>query len=375
MALSLSADQILMRDEARRLLGERADSASLRRAIDAGGFDAGLWRKVGRELGWCAVAIPESAGGLGLGALELALLAEETGRRLAPIPFWSTACLAAPLIQRLAADAPRADLLSRIVDGAAVAVALPDLASATPFADISITAKRTDEGYALSGRAAPVLDLASADILLVPALLDDGATALFALTSAHGFAIGRLESLDLARPAGALALNDLRVSTDARIDRGDMDAAGAAAAFATARLGLAAEQVGAAQGCFDLTLAYIAQRVQFGRTIASFQAIKHRCAALMVDIAEARALAYGAAVSLDARSADARPEIAAAGALASQALFRAAEEAIQLHGGVGATWDYDPHLYLRRAQASAFMLGSADDRLAEIADALLGEAA
>ncbi len=374
MNLDLTAEQRFLRDGARRLLGERADSASLRRAMAGGGFDRELWRVIG-ELQWCAVAIPEETGGSGLGALELVVLAEETGRRLAPAPVWSTACLASSLIQAVTSDPARAALLTRIVAGEAMAVALPEPAGAQPFAAAGVSAKKISRGYALRGRVSPVFDLAAAELLFVPAAMENGGLALFALAPDAGFETRPLDAIDLTRPAADLIFPDVAVPDSARVDRGDLVAGDFAAALASARLGLAAEQIGAAQGCFDLTLAYISGRVQFGRTIASFQAVKHRCAALLVEIAEARSLIYGAAQSLDAAAPGAALEIAAAGALASAALFRAAEEAIQLHGGVGNSWDYDPHLYLRRAQASAFMLGSAQDRFEEIAGALLGEAA
>lgn len=377
MNLELSSDQRFMRDEARRFLAERADSAAVRRAIEAGsGFDADLWRAIARELGWCAVAIREDDGGLGLGATEIAILMEETGRRLAPIPLWSTVGLAAPLIDRLGAGEGRRGLLGRIAAGeCAACVAHPSPGAPDPLSALGVTAARAGSGYVLDGRVTPVLDLPVADLVLVPARLQDGGTGLFALSPANGIAVRSLESLDPTRTLGELVLDGLVVSADAQID-----AAGAApddwiAPLRLARLALAAEQIGAASGALDMTLAYLSQRVQFGRTIASFQAIKHRCAKLLVDIAEARSLLYGAAASLSDHSPDVEWEITALGALASQVLWHAAEETIQLHGGVGNTWEYDPHLYMRRAQASAVLFGSADARLARIGDSILSGAA
>jgi alkylation response protein AidB-like acyl-CoA dehydrogenase len=433
MNLELTSDQLFMRDEARRLLASRAGSAEIRKAIEAGGFDRGLWGTVASELGWCAVALPESAGGLGFGAMELVLLAEEIGRRLAPVPFWSTACLAAPMIAALAGDR-RDELLGRIAGGAAATVAL-DLSSLEPCP--TIRAKANSDGYLLDGSVIAA-DLPFADFVLVPAELD-GHLVLFVFEASEH--VRALQSLDLTRPLGRLELAGYRVPAAARMDnsvlqrpspgpspspsprnpstgsggergasslaptfqnpspqrlripsprfsRGEgkgeglgegLDRPGLADGLAlpllTAKLGLAAEQVGAAQGALDLTLAYIAERVQFGRTIASFQAVKHRCAELVVDIAEARSLLYGAATSLEAGAEDAALEITAAGVFAAEALFRAAQEAIQLHGGVGNTWEYDPHLYLRRAQASAALFGAVDERLESIACRLLGAAA
>ncbi|KAB2949332.1 MAG: acyl-CoA dehydrogenase [Rhizobiaceae bacterium] len=370
MNLELSPDRIFMRDEARRLLASRCDSAALRRAVEAGGFDAGLWTTIG-ELGWCAVGIDEAAGGLGLGAMELALFAEECGRRLAPVPFWSTACLAAPVVAALAAEPARSELLARIAAGEAAAVAL-DLSATTAAGAVRATAGKDGDAWRLSGTIRGVPDLPVARIVLVPARAAGGTIALFAVERdgegprQAGFDLTRpIADLDLAAVApSSFGLLAERVSAEA-FDR----------ALLTARLGLAAEEVGTAQGALDLTLAYIAGRVQFGRTIASFQAVKHRCAALLVGVTEARSLLHGAAASLDAGEPHAALEIEALGALAADIAFRAAEEAIQLHGGVGNTWEYDPHLFLRRAQATSFLFGTAAQKLETVAAAIIGDAA
>lgn len=364
MDLKLSPDQIFMRDEARRLLADRAGSEALRKAIDAGGLDAALWQTIGVELGWCAVAAPEEAGGLGLGATELVLLAEECGRRLTPVPFWSTACLAGPLVATLCAGEARETLLGRIAAGEAAAVALPAPGRIDPLDGALPAARREGDGWMLDGAVSAVIDAPSAAFILVPASADGG-LGLFAIERGDA-ALEPLDGIDLLRPAARLVLAGVSAT---RIDAEGLDRTAFDTALLTARLTLAAEQVGAAQGALDITLAYVAERVQFGRTIASFQAVKHRCALLLVEIAEARSLVYGAAQTLDPL------EIAAAGAIASQVAFRAAEEAIQLHGGVGNTWEYDPHLYFRRAQAAANLFGSADEKLAQVADALLGAAA
>lgn len=364
MDLKLSPDQIFMRDEARRLLAERSGSEQVRRAIGAGGFDAALWATIGEELGWCAVAVPEEAGGLGLGALELALLAEECGRRLAPVPFWSTACLAAPLVGALGAGEAGASLLARIAAGEAAACAWPGIGGADSLSGTMPVARRAGGGWTISATIAAVLDAGSAAVFLVPASADGG-FGLFAVERPAA-RLEALDGIDLTRPSARLTLDGVAAS---RIDGDGFSARDFDDALMTARLAMAAEQVGAAQGALDLTLAYVADRVQFGRTIASFQAVKHHCAALLVEISEARSLVYGAARSLHPL------EIAAAGVLATDVLFRAAEEAIQLHGGVGNTWEYDPHLYLRRAQATAAVFGSSEERLDAIAGSLMGAAA
>lgn len=376
MILEFTPDQQMIREEAERFLREQSSSEAVRRVVDAGAaYDPDLWNKISKELGWCAMAIPEEFGGLGLGATETALLMELTGSRLACIPFWSTVCLAAPLVQAASDEEAKGRLLSAIAAGEmAATVAYADLSVSEPANTVAVRADRTAGGYKLTGKIAQVVDLAVADLVLVPARLDDGATALFALTRDTGHKVVPLKVLDGTRPIASLELAGLELSGESRIDASGVTDGQFQQALSFANLGLAAEQVGAAQGALDGTLAYIAERVQFGRTIASFQAIKHRCAELVVDIAEARSLVFGAAAVLgNADAQESALEIAGARAIASDVQFLAAEEAIQLHGGVGFTWEYDPHLYFKRAQASAALLGSAEAHLNGIAAALFGD--
>lgn len=376
MILEFTPDQQMICEEAERFLREQSSSEAVRRVVDAGAaYDPELWNSISRELGWCAMAIPEEFGGLGLGATETAILMELAGSRLACIPFWSTVCLTAPLIQATGSEEAKARYLGSIAAGEMSAtVAYADLSASEPTKTIAVRAEMTAGGYRLTGEVSQVVDLAVADLVLVPARLDDGATALFALTRDAGHKIVPLKVLDGTRPIASLEFAGLEVAAESRIDAGGVTAGQFQEALSFANLGLAAEQVGAAQGALDVTLAYIAERVQFGRTIASFQAIKHRCAELVVDIAEARSLVFGAAAVLG--SADAHEsalEIAGARAIASDVQFLAAEEAIQLHGGVGFTWEYDPHLYFKRAQASSALLGSGEVHLNGIAAAIFGD--
>jgi alkylation response protein AidB-like acyl-CoA dehydrogenase len=375
MDLTLSPDQRMIRDEAARFLAERAGSDDLRALIESGErWNPGLWRSIATELGWCAMAIPESDGGLGLGATEVVVLMELAGARLAPVPLWSTLCLATPLLLELADGAGRSRLLARIAQGEiAVTVALGDPGAADGGAP-AIRARTTDDGYVLDGTLQRVVDAEAADVVLVPATLDDGGTGLFALERGIGAELTPLEMLDTTRPIARLLLRDVALPGAARLDQGGVSAGAMARALDFAALGLAAEQIGAARAAMDLTLAYISERVQFGRTIASFQAIKHRCAELEVAFAEARALAYGIAAGLvDSADEERNQDIAALRVLADDLAKRAAREAIQMHGGVAITWEYDPHFYFKRAQASSVLLGARDAHLDRIAAGLLGE--
>jgi acyl-CoA dehydrogenase len=364
----------MIRDEGARFLAERASSEKLRALIESGArWDAALWASIATELGWCAIAIPEDDGGLGLGATEVVVLMELAGARLAAVPLWSTLCLATPLLLETVESEARARLLGRIAAGEiAVAVALGDPGAADGGAS-TVSARAEDGGFVLDGNVARVIDAEAAEVILVPATMADGTTGLFALEGDMGQEITPLKTLDATRPVARLSLSGVTVPGDARVDSGGLAAAAALArALDFAGLGLAAEQIGAARAVMDLTLAYISERVQFGRTIASFQAIKHRCAALEVDMAEARALAYGIAADFDAASPE---DIAGLRVLAGDLARKAAREAIQMHGGVAITWEYDPHFYFKRAQATGALLGARDTHLDRIAARLLGEGA
>ncbi len=375
MDLTLTEDQIFIRDEARRFLASKSDVDAVQRTVSQGkGFDADLWAAISADLGWCAMTIPEAQGGVGLGWKEHVLLMEAIGERLAPVPMWSTTCLAVPLL--MAIDTPAArDWLERIaLGGTAATVAIADMCAIHPFGGTGVTATAQCDGYILQGVLPLVTDAQMAEVILVPAQLQQK-IAIFALSAASGAECRALDTLDRTRQYSRLELADLRVPANARLDLDGVNADALTDAETIANLGLAAEQAGIARGVMDLTLEYIAERVQFGRTIASFQAIKHRCAALEVDLAELRALILGAAVQTDPR--ELALEVAGARALASDLAFRASEEAIQLHGGVGFTTEYAPHLYFKRAQACWHMLGAPERQLDRIAAHCLsgGEAA
>ncbi|KVV50192.1 acyl-CoA dehydrogenase [Burkholderia cepacia] len=409
MDLALTDEQAMIRDAAADVLAERSASADVRRALEqSAGRDDALWAALAGELGWNALALPEAAGGLGLGAVEQAVLMEQLGRRIACVPYFSTACLAATALG--GCDTSLATgWLAKIAEGACSAtLALPfdwlfgepggarvgrpygrpganafgasfgdsfdEPASARPLPFI---AEETAAGFALSGVAAQVLDGARADLLLVPArIANEGqSVGLFAIdmtAGAAGVAVTPLDTLDATRPLARIALDHVRVSRDALIAGRDAAQVLERAAWFAA-LAMAAEQLGGAQQCLDLTLDYTSQRVQFGRAIASFQAVKHRCAQMMVLIESARSAVLGAAHAWDAEAGGVVPgnalraDIAAAKSAANDAYAFCAQEAIQLHGGVGFTWEYDPHLYFKRAQASGAQFGSTPQLLEWIA--------
>ncbi|CAB3785885.1 Acryloyl-CoA reductase (NADH) [Paraburkholderia caffeinitolerans] len=380
MDLVLTEEQVMIRDSAAEVLAQQSASADVRRAIARhAGYDAALWQTVAAELGWCGLSVPEHAGGAGLGATALVLLMEQLGARLACVPYFGTAVLAAQALARCTGDPAEADAdegseeavrwLARIAAGetrAALAIGHAAPSDAGECQAVSVEAHETPDGFRLSGTLAAVLDGVMADLLLVPARLannDSGEIALFAVETAQaGVARTPLATLDTTRAFAGIVLDDVQVMPAACLARGVAVRRALTETAWLAALGLAAEQLGGAQQCLDLTLAYTAERVQFGRAIASFQAVKHRCAEMLVAVEAARSAVLGAAAAWDAAqgvpTAALYADIAVAKASANDAFRFCAQEAIQLHGGVGFTWEYDPQLYFKRAQASGALFGS-----------------
>ncbi|AFQ50479.1 acyl-CoA dehydrogenase family protein [Burkholderia cepacia] len=376
MDLALTDEQAMIRDAAADVLAERSASADVRRALEqSAGRDDALWAALAGELGWNALSLPEAAGGMGLGALEQTLLMEQLGRRVACVPYFSTACLAATALA--GCDTPAATgWLAKIAEGACSATLALPFELPAGAGQLPVVAEEAAGGYAVSGTIEQVIDGARADLLLIPArIANEGqAIGLFAIdvATAAGLSVAPLDTLDATRPIARVVLDETRVSRDALFAGGAVAAQVLERAGWFAALALAAEQLGGAQQCLDLTLDYTGQRVQFGRTIASFQAVKHRCAQMMVLIESARSAVLGAAHAWDAEAgpvpgAALRADVAAAKAAANDAYAFCAQEAIQLHGGVGFTWEYDPHLYFKRAQASGAQFGSTPQLLEWIA--------
>lgn len=369
MNLALNDDQRLIRESAESFLADVSTSAAVRKALESErGYDEGVWTRIATELGWCGITVPEAQGGLGLGAVELALIQEQAGRRLLCAPFFSSACLATTLLQEVGTAAAMESALPRLAAGEQRWSAVLPSSAEGFLARPELVATQTAGGWTLRGRATRLPDGEGADALLLTARVEG--EALPGLFLARGLAVQTTRGFDGTRRFAHAALDGVAAE---RVDDPARAAEGYARATALVRLYLAAEQLGAAQACLDLTVAYTATRKQFGRVIAGFQAIKHRAAEMMARIEATRSAVAGAAAlaagapALDLLAA----ECAATKALASDTAFWCAQEAIQLHGGVGFTWEYDPQLYFKRAQASGHWLGTADALREQVAAALL----
>ncbi|MFJ4951348.1 acyl-CoA dehydrogenase family protein [Streptomyces sp. NPDC088760] len=371
MDTHLTAEQDEIRRTLREVLHERCGPAELRAAVDTpAGYDPLLWTALAGRLGLPGLALPERYGGVGCSATELALACEETGRALAPSPLLATSVLTAPLVLALGTEAQRAELLPRIAAGsltAALAVCGPALTTALALTGANagyragggraggVQARHAEGGWRLYGEVAQVLDGHSAGLLLVAAHTGGFArsrTLLFLVAGdAPGLVRARQSPLDATRPQGRVQLRDVRAEVLGSPDTDVLPAlAGAGDAVAAV---LAAEAVGAADRVLERTVEYAGQRRQFGRPIGSFQAVKHRLADVYVAVQAARSAAYYAAWA--AGRGEGAGTLALAQAL--EALRRAAAEGIQLHGGIGFTWEHDAHLYFKRAAGDELLFG------------------
>ena len=374
MDLRLSEDQRLIAASAADFLAEAAAMPATRAAAEsAAGIDMQLWQGIA-DLGWCGVHLPESHGGLGLGLVELALLQEQLGMRLACVPFFDAVCAAA-LLHDAADDDDRSRWLPQLAQGGMRATVASDSGAAT-----DARAQRDGAHWRVHGRWPRVGSAAQSQLLLLPALDDSGAAALFAVPhDAAGLQVRELATIDRTRRVAEVVADDVRLDAAACVARAAPLAQALSRHRCRSAIVLAAEQLGVAQQCLDLSVAYAKERVQFGRPIAAFQAVKHRCAQMMVAVESARSAVIGAAATVDggalADAATLHQHASLALVEASDAALFCAQEAIQLHGGVGFTWEYDPHLYLKRAQANSQRLGASSNWLEQVAVLLLDEAA
>ncbi|MEU2426534.1 acyl-CoA dehydrogenase family protein [Streptomyces sp. NPDC007851] len=364
-------EQDEIRRALRELLHKRCGTEDVRAAVDrAEGHDPGLWTALAEQLGLPGLALPEEYGGVGCTVTEVALAAEELGRTLAPSPFLATAVLAAPLVLALGTGAQRAELLPRIAAGgltAALAVPGTRLGAALaltgpPAADWAgggraggVQARRAAEGWRLYGEADQVLDGHSAGLLLVPAHAGGYARSRVLLFLVAGGAPGvvrtRRTALDQTRGQGRVQLREAPAEL---LGDEDTDIGPALAALGDAAAAvLAGEAVGAADRALERTVEYVKQRVQFGRPVGSFQAVEHRLADVYVAVRAARSAAYYAAWA--AAHGEQVGGVALAQAL--EALRTAAGEGIQLHGGIGFTWEHEAHLYFKRAAGDELLFG------------------
>ena len=361
-ALRYDEEHALLRDEARRWLAERVTPAELRRlAADARGDDPALWREL-VALGWAGLVIPEAQGGAGLGAVHLAVLAEESGRRLLPSPLLPT-LLAAKLLELAGDAAQRERWLPAVARGDAIAT----VAHVEPGGvwDAAATSATLERGR-LHGVKHHVWAASTARPLLVPAREPAALRIVLVSSDAAGVTLEPEQGLDPSRRTARVRFEGAAcepLAGDAGAAWGDW--------LPWAWLALAAEMAGGADAVLALTAAYASTRVQFDKPIGSFQAIKHPLVNVLIAVEQLRTLVYAAASALDAGDPEASLLARMAKAAASEAYPFAGSRAVQFHGGYGFTEECDAHLYLRRALASRPALGDAREHRTAIAASLL----
>ncbi|MBS0378935.1 MAG: acyl-CoA/acyl-ACP dehydrogenase [Proteobacteria bacterium] len=359
MQFEHTEEQLMIRSAARELL-ESYDSARLRAAIGApGGYEAALWQQMGGELGWCGLALPERYGGAGLGWIELCLLQEELGRRLVASPFFASAVLGAALVMECATEAQRQELLSPLARGQmrfGCAITGPGGHPAPQGVDAEITS--AGASLRLSGVADFVIHGDTADVLLVLAREGGGLSLVSIPAGTSGVHVIPHVMMDLTRPMSRIEFQDVTLGADARLGAPGAAALPLERALDLARIALAAEAVGAAERVLEMTGDYLKQRVQFGRPLGSFQALKHRMADLMTEVEAAKSAAWYAACAAQERPEECAEAAAIAKSYCCDAFYSCAAGSVQLHGGIGFTWEHDAHLYFKRARASATLLGS-----------------
>ncbi|MFL6109759.1 MAG: acyl-CoA dehydrogenase [Catenulispora sp.] len=349
-----SEEQSELRKVVCAFLEKHSDQTEVRRLMATDeGFDRALWRRMGGELGLQGLVIPEEFGGAGFGHVEVGLVFEEMGRALLCAPYFATVALAVEALLRSGDAVACADLLPGIAQGETVATLA--IGSGVPGRAATSRAQYGADGWKVSGVEQYVLDGHVADLILLVAETDAGPTLFAVAAGAAGLDRELLPTQDQTRKQARLTFAD----TPARL----VGARGAAGpvlerTLAAAAVLLAAEQVGAASKCLEMAVDYAKLRTQYGRPIGSFQGVKHLCADMAVDLEAARSAVYDALWSLDAESEDVSVSAAIAGVFCTESFTRIAGDCIQIHGGIGFTWEHPAHLYFKRAKGSEVLLGT-----------------
>jgi alkylation response protein AidB-like acyl-CoA dehydrogenase len=366
---ALAQEREALRETVRTLLDRSSSEADVRRLMETEtGYDESVWKQAADGLGLTGLAIPEEYGGSGFGPLELAVVFEEMGRALYGGPFLSTVGLAASALLASGDDAAKKEWLPGIAAGETIAtLALTEESSEwTPDA-VTTTATRAGGSWRLSGAKWYVLDGNAADLVLVVARTDS-VVGLFAVAGeATGLNREPMATMDATRKMSRLTFDDV----EAQPIGGETGAwRTVERALQLGAVALAAENLGGAQRCLDMAADYARERIQFGRPIGSFQAVKHKLANLLVEVEQARSASYFASREAAGGAEDLVLAASLAKAYTGDAFFHAAADNIQIHGGIGFTWEHPAHLYFKRAKTNQLLLGSSSYHRGLVADAV-----
>jgi alkylation response protein AidB-like acyl-CoA dehydrogenase len=356
MNFAFSEEQEELRRTVRSFLEQKSPETEVRRLMETEeGYDPAVWKQMGEQLGLQGLIIPEEFGGSGYSYVELGVVLEEMGRALLAAPYFATVVLAANTLIHSGDDAAKKDYLPGIAAGETIAtLAFTEPSGKWDEAGITTPATKKGDGWVLNGTKSFVIDGATANLILVAARTDKG-VSLFAVDGdAPGLTRTSLSTMDQTRKQAKLELSD----TPARLIGTEGEGwKTLSTVLDLAAVGLAAEQVGGAQKVLEMSVEYAKVRVQFGRPIGSFQAIKHKCADMLLEVESAKSAAYYGMWCASEMN-DELPSVASlAKAYCSEAYFHAAAENIQIHGGIGFTWEHPAHLYFKRAKSSELLFG------------------
>ncbi|WP_235658102.1 acyl-CoA dehydrogenase family protein [Mycolicibacterium porcinum] len=363
-------EQAQLRTAVRKFCADNFDEQTVRTLMESEPrFDPKVWARLGAELGVLGLAVPEADGGAGGTLVDQAIAVEELGAALACGPVFGTVLLAIPALVAASAGPVRDELLGALAEGTRTAAfAVPDRAGAFDPATVNVAVA---EDGSLTGTVERVVDGGVGEVLLVAAT-GPGGIALYAVEAADpGVQRTPLVTLDLTRPQATVSLSAAAAQLVAGPDEAERVITHA---FQVGSALLAAEQVGAAQHLLDLSVEYAKSRLQFGRQIGSFQAVKHRLADCLVDLEHARSATYHAVWALTDGTDDPALAVSIAQAIASAAFAKVAADTIQVHGGIGFTWEHQAHLYFKRATTDAALLGSAEAHRSRVAELVLDNA-
>ncbi|HEY4367308.1 MAG TPA: acyl-CoA dehydrogenase family protein [Steroidobacteraceae bacterium] len=377
MSLTLTEDQTMLRDAVKRFVAQRAPVAQLRKLrddCDAVGFSREVWKEMA-NMGWAAVLVPEEYGGVGFGHVGAGLIAEEIGRNLSSTPLLSTAVLGVTALLKAGSAAQRDSLLPQVVAGEMVLALAAD--ERNRHAPLAVATRSTGSAgkFKLSGRKIHVLDGHVADRLIVSARTAgdvesrDGITLYMLDPQASGVTVTRVDNVD-GRNAATIEFRDVSVTSDDILGTPDKAAGILDSVLDAGRAVLAAELLGIASEAFERTLAYLREREQFGVKIGTFQGLQHRAAHLFCEIELVRSVVLRALQALDAREQNVASLVCLAKARSSEIARIATNEAVQMHGGIGMTDEFDIGFFMKRARAAAETFGDAyyhTDRFAQLA--------
>jgi alkylation response protein AidB-like acyl-CoA dehydrogenase len=364
MDFGFSQEQEMLRATARKFFENECPSTFVReRMAEPAGVTDDFWTKLA-EQGWLGLIYPEEYGGAALGFVDLTVLMEEMGRVVMPGPFFSTTVLGGLLILEAGSTAQKKAWLTRIAAGEAkTTLAWTEPSARWDAEGVTTTARTADGGFVLSGAKLFVPDAHLADVLVVVARTsegpraEDGVSLFLVPGGASGLEVKLLPTMDQTRKLCEVTLGDVRVPADALLGARDGGWAPLARVVERATVALCAEMCGGAQRVLEMTTEYAKIRVAFGKPIGAFQGVKHRAADMLVDVENAKSLTYYAAWAVDENVPEAALAASMAKAYVTDAYRKVAGAGIQLHGGIGFTWEHDLHLYFKRAKSSEFTFG------------------